>query len=94
MELKTNWYDENLKVIKPKNKEIGAILLVTKEFKVLNDYLINFDLKRLKSKVNYSKGLAIDVFNGWSDLEIKVYALKDFEKEHDDYLKVLEMYKN
>jgi len=79
MELKTDWYNQNLEVIKPISKEIGAILYITKDFDLLNK-----ELDYLREK--HPEGLIIDVFNGWCDTTIKVYAKCDYIKEHQEYL--------
>ena len=88
-ETESGWYNKNLKKIKPNEKEIGAILFVTKDFDSLHNFLKKLNFKKLKKKVQYVKNdVIIDVFNGWNDLTIKVYAKIDYKKRHKDYLEM------
>lgn len=89
MNLKSGWYNKKLRPINPNEKEIGAILFVTKDFRNLQEFLVRYNYAKLKQKVSYAKDdLIIDVFNGWNDLTIKIYARVDYKKRHKDYLKV------
>jgi hypothetical protein len=89
-ELKSGWYNKKLQPIKPKDEEIGAILFVTKDFESLYDFIKKFDYNQLKKYVQYAKNdLIIDVFDGWIDTTIRVYAKIDYKKRHKDYLKMI-----
>lgn len=89
-DLKSGFYNKNLQRIDPKEEEIGAILYVTKDFDSLNKFLKNLNFKKLKNKIQYAKNdVIIDVFDGWIDTTIKVYAKIDYKKRHKDYLKVI-----
>lgn len=86
--LESGWYDKNLKRIDPDEREIGAILYVTKDFNSLKDFLKKF--KKTKRRVQYGMNdFIVDVFNGWMDTTIKVYAKIDYKKRHQDYLRVI-----
>ena len=88
-EIESGWYNKNLKIIEPNEKEIGAILFVTKDLDSLRKFLKKLDFKKLKKKVQYAKNdVIVDVFNGWNDLTIKVYAKIDYKIRHKDYLEV------
>jgi len=87
--LKSGWYNKKLKKINPKDEEIGAILYVTKDFNSLKKFLKNLDNKKIRDKISYyANDLIIDVFDGWCDTTIKVYAKVDYKKRHEDYLKL------
>jgi len=52
--------------------------------------LKKFDYNQLKKYVQYAKNdLIIDVFDGWIDTTIRVYAKIDYKKRHKDYLKMI-----
>lgn len=88
-EIESGWYNKNLKIIEPNEEEIGAILFVTKDLDYLRKFLKKLDFKKLKKKVQYAKNdVVIDIFNGWNDLTIKVYAKIDYKRRHKDYLEV------
>lgn len=85
-ELESGWYDKNLKRIDPDEREMGAILYITKDFDFLRDFLKKF--KKSKKRVAYGMNdVIVDVSNSWIDITIKVYAKVDHKKRHQDYLK-------
>ena len=74
-ELKTGYYNQDLKPIHATDKDMGAILFKTKDFKQLYDFIKSYDKKKLISKLDHVTGnLIIDVWNFHLDLTIYVYA--------------------
>ena len=87
---KSGLYNKNMKEIAVDERELGAILYTTKDFDSLKKFLKKFDYKKVKKTLRYAKNdVIIDVFNGWSDIDIKVYEKTDYKKRHRDYLKIM-----
>lgn len=80
-ELKSGWYNKNLKEIDPNNEDIGTILYVTKDFSYLKDFVTKFKNSNKKAPCD-TNDLIIDVSNSWIDITIKVYAKVNWKKQH------------
>ena len=76
-ELKTGWYNKELERIKIEDRNLGAVLFVTKEFKHLYDFINKLDFDTLSNKLQRPiDNIIIDVSNFWVGLTIKVYSME------------------